>query len=107
MGTEVIVEAARTPVGKRGGVLAGMHPAELLGGIQAALIDRAGLPPEAVEPVAGGCVTQAGEQSNQVTRSARLHRRLPYQTGCPKDCAQLRSAPAARQPEGGILAAHP
>jgi len=44
MGRTVIVGAARTPVGKRGGVLAGMHPAELLGGVQAALLDRAGYP---------------------------------------------------------------
>jgi acetyl-CoA C-acetyltransferase len=44
MGTAVIVEAVRTPVGKRGGTLAGLHPVELLGGIQTALLDRAGIP---------------------------------------------------------------
>ena len=78
MGSAVIVEAARTPVGRRGGALSGLHAAELLGGIQVALIDRAGIAPTAVEQVAGGCVTQAGEQSNNVTRTAWLHAGLPY-----------------------------
>jgi len=73
MGTAVIVEAVRTPVGKRGGVLSGLHAAELLGGTQTALLDRAGLDPSAVEQVAGGCVTQAGEQSSNITRTAWLH----------------------------------
>ncbi len=105
MGTAVIVEAARTPVGKRGGVLAGMHPAELLGGVQAALIDRAGLPPEAVEQVAGGCVTQAGEQSNNVTRTAWLHAGLPYQAGCLTLDAQCGSAQQAAHLVAGLIAA--
>jgi len=67
MGSAVIVEAVRTPVGKRGGALAGLPAAELLGGIQVALLDRAGIAPALVEQVAGGCVTQGGEQSNNVT----------------------------------------
>ena len=45
MGTAVIVEAVRTPVGKRGGVLSGVHAAEILGSAQTALIDRAGIAP--------------------------------------------------------------
>ena len=46
MGTAVIVEAVRTPVGKRGGVLSGVHAAEILGGVQTALsYDRAGIAP--------------------------------------------------------------
>ena len=51
MGAAVIVEAVRTPVGKRGGALAGMHAAEILGGAQTALLDRAGLEPASVEQV--------------------------------------------------------
>ncbi|HYK27183.1 MAG TPA: steroid 3-ketoacyl-CoA thiolase, partial [Streptosporangiaceae bacterium] len=43
MGTAVIVEAVRTPIGKRRGALAGLHPAELLGHAQSAVIERAGL----------------------------------------------------------------
>ncbi|HEY6310716.1 MAG TPA: steroid 3-ketoacyl-CoA thiolase [Streptosporangiaceae bacterium] len=105
MGTAVIVEAARTPVGKRGGVLAGVHPAELLGGIQAALLDRAGLPPAEVEQVAGGCVTQAGEQSNNVTRTAWLHAGLPYEAGCLTLDAQCGSAQQAAHLVAGLIAA--
>jgi acetyl-CoA C-acetyltransferase len=105
MGTAVIVEAARTPVGKRGGALAGLHAAELLGSIQVALLDRAGIPPTAVEQVAGGCVTQAGEQSNNVTRTAWLHAGLPYQAGCLTLDAQCGSAQQAAHLVAGLIAA--
>ena len=105
MGTAVIVEAARTPIGKRGGALAGLHAAELLGGIQVALLDRAGLEPSAVEQVAGGCVTQAGEQSNNVTRTAWLHAGLPYQAGCLTLDAQCGSAQQAAHLVAGLIAA--
>jgi len=105
MGTAVIIEAARTPIGKRGGALAGLHPAELLGGIQVALLDRAGLAPAAVEQVAGGCVTQAGEQSNNVTRTAWLHAGLPYQAGCLTLDAQCGSAQQAAHLVAGLIAA--
>ena len=105
MGTAVIVEAARTPIGKRGGALAGLHAAELLGGIQVALLDRAGLAPSAVEQVAGGCVTQAGEQSNNVTRTAWLHAGLPYQAGCLTLDAQCGSAQQAVHLVAGLIAA--
>ena len=84
----VIVEAVRTPVGRRNGVLAGLHPAELLGAAQSALLARAGLDPATVAQVIGGCVTQAGEQSNNVTRNAWLHAGLPWTTACTTiDCA--------------------
>ena len=49
MGTAVIVEAVRTPIGRRGGTLAGLHAAEILGAAQTALLDRAALDPAAVE----------------------------------------------------------
>ncbi|MER5280237.1 steroid 3-ketoacyl-CoA thiolase [Streptomyces sp. NPDC002809] len=84
----VIVEAARTPVGRRRGVLSGLHPAELLGLAQKGLLARAGVAPDTVEQVIGGCVTQAGEQSNNVTRNAWLHAGLPHTTACTTvDCA--------------------
>ncbi len=105
MGTAVIVEAARTPIGKRGGGLAGLHAAVLLGGIQVALLDRAGLAPAAVEQVAGGCVTQAGEQSNNVTRTAWLHAGLPYAAGCLTLDAQCGSAQQAAHLVAGLIAA--
>src|SRR5208282_2399098 len=105
MGTAVIIEAARTPIGKRGGALAGLHAAELLGGIQVALLDRAGIAPDAVEQVAGGCVTQAGEQSNNVTRTAWLHAGLPYSAGCLTLDAQCGSAQQAAHLVAGLIAA--
>ena len=84
----VIVEAVRTPVGRRYGALAGVHPAELLGAAQTAVVARAGIDPATVGQAIGGCVTQAGEQSNNVTRNAWLHAGLPYSTACTTiDCA--------------------
>ena len=105
MGTAVIVEAVRTPVGRRGGALSGLHAAELLGAAQAALLERAGVEAAAVEQVAGGCVTQAGEQSGNVTRTAWLHAGLPYQAGCLTLDAQCGSAQQAVHLIAGLIAA--
>ena len=105
MGTAVIVEAVRTPIGRRGGTLSGLHAAEILGAAQTALLDRAGVEAAAVEQVAGGCVTQAGEQSNNVTRTAWLHAGLPYQTGCLTLDAQCGSAQQAVHLIAGLIAA--
>jgi acetyl-CoA C-acetyltransferase len=71
----VIVEAVRTPIarGKMGkGDLSGFHAAELLGKLQMGLIEKAGIEPKDVDQIFGGCVTQAGEQSNNITRHAWL-----------------------------------
>jgi acetyl-CoA C-acetyltransferase len=105
VGTAVIVEAVRTPIGRRGGTLSGLHAAEILGAAQAALLDRAGIEPAAVEQLAGGCVTQAGEQSSNVTRTAWLHAGLPYQAGCLTLDAQCGSAQHAVHLIAGLIAA--
>ena len=105
VGTAVIVEAVRTPIGRRGGVLAGLHAAEILGAAQVALLERAGLDPAVAEQVAGGCVTQAGEQSSNVTRTAWLHAGLPYQTGCLTLDAQCGSGQQAVHLIAGLIAA--
>ncbi len=76
----VIVDALRTPIGRRGGGLASMHPADLLGAVQKGLMDRAGIDPALVEQVVGGCVSQVGEQSFNVTRIAWLASGLPMTT---------------------------
>ncbi len=81
MGNPVIVDAVRTPLGKRRGWLAGVHPAALLGFAQAEVLRRAGIDPNEVEQVIGGCVTQAGEQSNDMVRRAWLYAGLPRHTG--------------------------
>ncbi len=80
MGTPVIVDAVRTPLGKRGGWLSGVHPGVLLGAVQSEVLRRAGVDPALVEQVVGGCVTQAGEQSNDMVRRAWLHAGLPQHT---------------------------
>ncbi len=81
MGTPVIVDAVRTPLGKRNGWLAGAHPAQLLAFVQREVIERSGIDPELVEQVVGGCVSQAGEQSNDMVRRAWLYAGLPQHTG--------------------------
>ncbi|MFB9685430.1 steroid 3-ketoacyl-CoA thiolase [Amycolatopsis plumensis] len=105
MGVPVIVEAVRTPIGKRNGLLAGLHAAELLGAAQLALLDRAGIDPAVVEQLIGGCVTQAGEQSNNVTRTAWLHAGLPETAGATTIDAQCGSAQQATHLIAGLIAA--
>ncbi|HEX7739263.1 MAG TPA: steroid 3-ketoacyl-CoA thiolase [Marmoricola sp.] len=81
MGNPVIIDVVRTPLGKRKGGLAALHPSELLGFVQREVLNRSGVDPELVEQVIGGCVTQAGEQSNDMVRRAWLHAGLPQHTG--------------------------
>ena len=76
----VIVDAVRTPIGRRGGGLSTMHPAELLGVAQRALVDRTGIDPTEIGQVVGGCVSQVGEQSFNITRTAWLAAGLPMAT---------------------------
>ncbi|MGH3330740.1 MAG: steroid 3-ketoacyl-CoA thiolase [Nocardioidaceae bacterium] len=92
MGSPVIVEAVRTPLGKRRGWLSGLHAAELLGAAQKALVERSGIDAALVEQVIGGCVTQAGEQSGDIARRAWLHAGLPQTTGATTIDAQCGSA---------------
>jgi acetyl-CoA C-acetyltransferase len=80
MSEAVIVEAVRTPIGKRNGALATLHPAYLLGETYRELLKRTGVPADAVEQIVGGCVTQAGEQGFNVARTAWLSMGLPYST---------------------------
>src|SRR4249919_2859127 len=105
VGAAVVVEAVRTPIGKRGGALAGLHAAEILGRAQAALLERAGIEPSGGDQVAGGCVTQAGEQSSNITRTAWLHAGLPDHTGCFTLDAQCGSAQQAVHLVAGLIAA--
>ncbi|HEY1281007.1 MAG TPA: steroid 3-ketoacyl-CoA thiolase [Acidimicrobiales bacterium] len=73
----VIVEALRTPVGRRGGGLSTVHPADLLATVQKAVVERTGIDPAAIGQVVGGCVSQVGEQSFNVARTAWLSAGLP------------------------------
>jgi acetyl-CoA C-acetyltransferase len=73
----VIVEAVRSPLGKRNGGLATVHPVDLLGSVQRAAIERSGIDPELVGQVVGGCVSQVGEQTFNIARNAWLAAGLP------------------------------
>jgi acetyl-CoA C-acetyltransferase len=75
----VVVEAVRTPFGRRNGGLATMHSVELLAHTQRALIARSGIDPAVIGQVVGGCVGQVGMQSNNVTRIAWLTAGLPLE----------------------------
>ncbi|RZI81891.1 MAG: thiolase family protein, partial [Microbacterium sp.] len=68
----VIVEAVRTPVGRRNGGLAGVHPADLSAVVLNALVARAGIDPALVDDVIWGCVQQLGDQANDIARNAVL-----------------------------------
>jgi acetyl-CoA C-acetyltransferase len=73
----VIVEAVRSPIGRRGGGLSTFHSADLLALVQKELIDRSGIDPAEVDQVVGGCVSQVGMQAFNITRTAWLAAGLP------------------------------
>jgi acetyl-CoA C-acetyltransferase len=79
MGDVFIVEACRSPIGKRGKGLAGMKPADLLGAVQQAALDRSGVDPAKIGQVIGGCVSQVGEQTFNIARIAWLSQGLPLE----------------------------
>ena len=72
-----IVEAIRTAGGRRGGRLSGLHPADLAAAVLDSLVERTGIDPAAIEDVIMGCVSQAGEQSFHIGRTAVLASSLP------------------------------
>jgi acetyl-CoA acyltransferase len=73
----VIVEAVRTPVGKKEGKLAGWHPVDLLAEVLRAAVERTGLDPSQVDDHITGCVSQTGEQAINIARNAWLAAGLP------------------------------
>ncbi|MFI6507471.1 steroid 3-ketoacyl-CoA thiolase [Streptosporangium sp. NPDC050855] len=91
----VIVEAVRTPIGRRGGWLAGLKPQAVLAAALSGLVGRAGIDPAAVEQVFAGCVTQAGEQGGHIGRYAWLYAGLPYRAGVTTVDAQCGSSQQA------------
>lgn len=74
-----IVEACRSAIGKRGKGLAGLKPADLLGLVQKAALNRANIAPENIDQVIGGCVSQVGEQTFNIARIAWLSQGLPLE----------------------------
>jgi acetyl-CoA C-acetyltransferase len=76
----VIVEAVRTPIGRRNGGLSTVHPAELLATAASELVGRSGIDPAEVGQIVAGCVSQVGEQSFNIGRTAWLSAGLPLTT---------------------------
>jgi acetyl-CoA C-acetyltransferase len=72
-----IVEAVRTPGGRRNGMLRNWHPADMAGEVLNAIVDRSDIDPAVIDDVIMGCVTQAGEQAMDVGRAAVLASKLP------------------------------
>ncbi|NUP49897.1 MAG: steroid 3-ketoacyl-CoA thiolase [Catenulispora sp.] len=105
MSEAVIVEAVRTPIGKRNGALATLHPAYLLGETYRELLKRTGVPADAVEQIVGGCVTQAGEQGFNVARTAWLSMGLPYSTAATTVDCQCGSSQQANNLVSSMIAA--
>ncbi|WP_127356669.1 acetyl-CoA C-acetyltransferase [Actinacidiphila soli] len=77
MAEAYIVEAVRTPVGRRGGGLSQVHPADLGAHILSALMERSGVDPAAVEDVIFGCLDQVGPQAGDIARTSWLAAGLP------------------------------
>src|SRR5260370_1502942 len=77
MAEAYIVATARTAGGRKGGRLAGWHPADLAASVLDSLIDRTGADPAQIEDVIMGCVMQTGEQSNNIARNAVMASKLP------------------------------
>ena len=95
MGNPVIIDAVRTPQGKNRGWLSGIHPGEVLGHVLKEVLNRSGVDPATVGQVVGGVVSQAGEQSNAMTRRAWLHAGLPQHVAATTVDSQCGSAQQA------------
>lgn len=100
----VIVEAVRSPVGRRGGELSTMHPSDLLSEVQTALIKRSGVDPASVGQIVGGCVSQAGEQTANIARTAWLGAGMPLNVAATTVDAQCGSSQQAVTLAYGLVA---
>ena len=101
----VIVEAVRTPTGRRGGGLSGVHAIELLGAVQRELFTRSGVDPAEVGQVVGGCVSQVGMQAGNITRNAWLTAGLPLEVAATSVNAQCGSSQQATNMAFALVAA--
>jgi acetyl-CoA acyltransferase len=91
----VIVDCARSAFGKRKGALRNWHPSDLLGLVLRTIVERNGIDPQRYDDVVGGCVTQSGEQSNNVTRNAWVAAGLPWSvpaTSVDRQCGSSQQA---------------
>ncbi|MCW2946878.1 MAG: fadA [Actinoallomurus sp.] len=103
----VIVEAVRTPVGKRNGGLSRVHPVNLSAHVLTALMERAGVDPSVVDDVIWGCVSQVGEQAFDIARTAVLAAGWPESvTGVTVDRQCGSSQQAMHFAAAGLVAGH-
>jgi acetyl-CoA C-acetyltransferase len=91
----VIVEAVRSPLGRRNGGLSTVHPADLLGAVQVAAVERSGIDPKEVGQLVGGCVSQVGEQTFNIARTAWLSAGMPLEIAATTVDAQCGSSQQA------------
>ncbi len=101
----VIIDAVRSPIGRRNGGLSTMHPAELLARVQTALFERTGVDPKEVGQVITGCVSQVGEQSFNIGRTAWLSAGLPQETANTTVDAQCGSSQQATNMASALVKA--
>jgi acetyl-CoA C-acetyltransferase len=100
-----IVEAVRSPIGRRKGGLAGLHPADLLGAVQRAAVERGKADPKEVGQVVGGCVSQVGEQSFNIARVAWLSQGFPMEVAATTVDSQCGSSQQATSIAAGLIGA--
>jgi acetyl-CoA C-acetyltransferase len=100
----VIVEAVRSPIGRRGGGMSTFHSADALSIVQKELIDRSGIDPAEVSQVIGGCVSQVGMQGFNITRTAWLTAGLPISTAATTVDSQCGSSQQATNMATSLVA---
>jgi acetyl-CoA C-acetyltransferase len=101
----VIVDAMRSPVGRRNGGLAGVHSADLLAAVQRAVVERSGVDPGEIGQVVGGCVAQVGMQASNITRTAWLQAGLPIEVAATTVNTQCGSSQQATNIAVALVAA--
>jgi acetyl-CoA C-acetyltransferase len=104
MADVVIIDAVRTPVGRRNGGLSSVHPAALLGTALTALVERTGIDPATVGQLVSGCVSQVGEQSFNIARTAWLAAGLPLSTAATTVDTQCGSSQQAANLAASLVA---
>src|SRR5579875_2316335 len=100
----VIIDAVRTPVGRRNGGLSTVHPSELLGTVLEALVARTGVDPSEVGQVVSGCVSQVGEQSCNIARTSWLAAGRPLTTAATTVDTQCGSSQQAANLAASLVA---
>ena len=105
LGKPVIVEAVRTPIGKRNGWLSGLRPAELLGAVQVEVVKRAGIDPSWSEQVVGGSSPRSGNRASTSHVTAWLLSGLPYEVAATTIDCQCGSSQQANHFVNNLIAA--